>query len=120
MSKLQKEISTIDEYIGNFQPDIREILRNIRQTIHESAPDAKETINYGIPTFKLRNKNLVHFAAYKTHIGFYPTPSGINAFKKELEEFEYSKGTVRFPLGKPIPYTLIKKIVKYRLRELSV
>lgn len=109
---------SIDEYIASFSKDIRDILQKIRNVITESAPGAEETIDYRIPTFKL-NGNLVHFAAFKKHIGFYPTPSGIEAFKADLSRYETSKGSVKFPFDKPIPYTLIKKIVKYRVREAS-
>jgi len=108
--------TTIDEYIAQFPKEIQEILSKIRSLISKEAPTAEEAMTYGIPTFKL-NGNLVHFAAFKKHIGFYPTPSGIEAFKKELTEYEISKGTVRFPLDKPIPYVLIKDIVKFRVAE---
>jgi uncharacterized protein YdhG (YjbR/CyaY superfamily) len=106
----------IDSYMAQFPEETREKLRKIRQTIKKAAPEATETMSYGIPTFK-QKKNLVHFAGYKKHIGFYPTPSGIEAFKQELSEYEVTKGTVNFPLEKPIPYDLIKKIVEYRLKE---
>jgi len=88
----------------------------MRQTIQNPAPNAKEAISYQIPTFKL-NGNLVHFAAFKDHIGFYPTSSGINKFKRELSNYEVSKGTVRFPMNEPIPFDLVRKIVKYRVKE---
>ena len=88
----------------------------MRHTISKAAPKAEESINYQIPTFKL-NGNLVHFAAYKKHIGFYPTPSGIEAFKKELSPNEVSKGSIKFPLNNPIPFDLIRRIVKYRVKE---
>ena len=106
----------VDAYIADFPKNIRDILEKLRKIIREAAPQAKETINYGIPTFTL-NGNLVHYAAFKKHIGFYPTPSGINAFKKDLEPYEVSKGTVKFPFDKPIPYKLVSKIVKYRVKE---
>ena len=114
MSKSKPKI--IDEYIAMFPKDVQKILENLRQVIRETAPDAEETIDYGIPTFKL-NGNLVHFAAFKNHIGFYPTPSGIDAFKKELSPYKQSKGTVQFPLDKPIPVVLVKEIVKFRIKE---
>jgi uncharacterized protein YdhG (YjbR/CyaY superfamily) len=107
---------TIDEYIKTFPGDIQKILKQIRQTIKEAAPGAEETINYQIPTFKF-NGNLVHFAAFKNHIGFYPAPSGLKAFKKEISSYKSSKGSVQFPLDKPIPLSLIKKIVTYRVKE---
>ncbi len=106
----------IDEYIAGFPRPTQEILEKLRATISQAAPEAEETINYQIPTFNLKG-NLVHFAAFKEHIGFYPTPSGIEAFKKELSVYSGAKGSVRFPLDKPIPFELISKIVKYRVRE---
>jgi uncharacterized protein YdhG (YjbR/CyaY superfamily) len=106
----------IDEYIAGFPPDIQNILEKIRQTIKKAAPKAEETIKYSIPTFIL-NGNLVHFAAFKNHIGFYPTPSGTSAFKKELSVYRSGKGSIQFPLNEPIPYNLITKIVKYRVAE---
>ncbi|MBN2074128.1 MAG: DUF1801 domain-containing protein [Dehalococcoidales bacterium] len=108
----------VDNYIAGFPEDVREILAKLRKLIREAAPQAEEMIKYGVPTFRL-NGNLVHYAAYKKHIGFYPTPSGINAFEKDLEPYELSKSTVRFPLDKPIPYELIEKIVKFRVKENS-
>ena len=108
----------VDNYIAGFPEDVRITLTKLRRTIREAAPPAEETINYGIPTFKLHG-NLVHYAAFKKHIGFYPAPSGIDAFEKNLEPYETSKGTVKFPFDKPIPYELIKKIVKYRVKENS-
>lgn len=106
----------IDIYIANSPKEIQDTLKKIRLTIKKSAPKAEETINYGIPTFTLEG-NLVHFAGFKNHIGFYPTPSGIEKFKKELSIYEGAKGSVKFPLDKPIPYTLISKIVKFRVKE---
>ena len=106
----------MDEYIRNFPNDVREILEKIRITIRKAAPRAEEKIGYGIPTFTLKG-NLVHFAAYKKHIGFYPTPSGIEQFKQELSVYQGAKGSVQFPLDKPIPFGLISKIVKFRVRE---
>lgn len=107
---------TIDEYIAMFPKEVQKILENLRQVIRKTAPEAEETIDYGIPTFKL-NGNLVHFAAFKSHIGFYPAPSGIEAFKKELSPYKQSKGTIQFPLDKPIPIDLVKKIVEFRVKE---
>ena len=107
---------TIDEYIIKFPPNVQNILQKIRQLIKDLAPKAKETISYQIPTFKL-NGNLVHFAAYKNHIGFYPTPSAIKEFKNELSIYKLGKGTIQFPINQPIPYDLIKKIVKFRINE---
>ena len=102
--------NTIDEYIAGFPLDVQETLKQIRTTIKKVAPDAKEAIKYKIPTFVL-NGNLVHFAAFKKHIGFYPTPSGIEEFKDELSRYERAKGSVQFPIDKPIPFSLIQKIV---------
>ena len=107
---------TIDEYIIKFPPNVQNILQKIRQLIKDLAPKARETISYQIPTFKL-NGNLVHFATYKNHIGFYPTPSAIKEFKNELSIYKLGKGTIQFPINQPIPYALIKKIVKFRINE---
>ena len=106
----------IDEYIAGFPPGTREILEKVRATIRAAAPEAEETINYAIPTFTLKG-NLVHFAGFKNHIGFYPTPSGIEKFKNELAEYEGAKGSVKFPLDQPMPYDLISEIVKFRVKE---
>lgn len=106
----------MDEYIANFPEDVQNILQKIRSVIGKAAPGAAETIKYRIPTFTL-NGNLVHFAAFQNHIGFYPTPTGIERFKKELAVYEVAKGTVRLPLDKPIPYDLITEIVKFRVQE---
>jgi uncharacterized protein YdhG (YjbR/CyaY superfamily) len=116
MRESEKRIDTIDDYIKKYPSDVQATLKKIRQAIKESAPAAREAIGYGMPTFKL-NGNLVHFAAYKNHIGFYPTSSGIAAFEKELNPYKTSKGAVQFPIDEPIPYDLIKKIVKYRVKE---
>ena len=107
---------TIDEFIANAPREAQGILKRIRTTVRKAAPGAEETINYGIPTFTLKG-NLVHFAGFKSHIGFYPTPSGIEKFKKELSAYETAKGSVKFPLAQPIPYGLIEKIVKFRVKE---
>ena len=112
----KSQYRTIDEYIQTFPKNVQKILQSLRQTIKEVAPEAVETISYQIPTFKL-NGNLVHFAAYKNHIGFYPTSSAINAFKDKLSQYELSKGTVRFPIDKPIPLDLVKKMVAFRVME---
>lgn len=107
---------TIDEYIDAFPEDVQEILNQLRQTIKAAAPEAKETINYQMPTFTL-NGNLVHFAAFQNHIGFYPTPTGIEAFKEELAPYKGAKGSVQFPIDQPLPFPLIRKIVEYRVNE---
>lgn len=110
------KISTIDEYINTFSEDIQKKLFQLRNTIRKAAPNAIEAINYGIPTYKL-NGNLVHFAAYKSHIGFYPAPSGLAAFKVEISSYKSSKGAVQFPIDKPLPVKLITAIVKFRVKE---
>lgn len=111
-----KSFNSIDEYITNFPEEVQKKLRELRATIRASAPDAEEKISYQMPTFALKG-NLVHFAAYKKHIGFYPTPSGIQAFKDELSVYEGAKGSIRFPIDKPLPLELISKIVKARVAE---
>ena len=108
------QAKNIDEYIATFPKDIQKMLKEIRAVIKKAAPKAEEAIKYAMPTFVL-NGNLVHFAAFKNHIGFYPAPMGIEAFKKELSKYEGGKGSVQFPLDKPLPLTLIGKIVKYRV-----
>jgi uncharacterized protein YdhG (YjbR/CyaY superfamily) len=107
---------TIDQYIAGFPRDVQEILQQIRKTIQKATPDAVEAISYAMPTFKL-NGNLIHFAAYKNHIGLYPAPQGIEAFKKELSAYKGAKGSVQFPLDQPMPLTLITKIVKFRVAQ---
>lgn len=107
----------IDEFISVFPTDIQAVLNKLRSTILKAAPRAEEGIKYGIPTFIENGVSLVHFSAYKTHIGFYPTPSGIVAFRNELSKYETSKGTVQFPIDKPLPFTLIAQIVKFRVLE---
>ena len=106
----------IDAYISGFPKETQKLLNEIRSTIRKAAPEAEETINYAIPTFKLKG-NLVHFAAFKNHIGFYPAPSGIEAFKEELAGYERAKGSVQFPLDQPLPLSLISRIVKFRVKE---
>ena len=113
---MNKKINTIDEYINQFPVDVQDILNELRRVINENAPGAKEKISYQMPTFYL-NGNLVHFAAYKNHIGFYPAPSGIEAFKDELTGYKWAKGSVQFPIDKPIPYDLVKRIVEFRVKE---
>jgi uncharacterized protein YdhG (YjbR/CyaY superfamily) len=104
---------TIDEYIDSFPVDVQKILHKIRVNIKKAAPEAEEAIKYGIPTFTLKG-NLIHFAAFKTHIGLYPAPMAIEEFEKELSVYAAGKGTLRFPLDKPIPYDLIRRITKFR------
>ena len=113
-----KKFKTIDEYHQSLPADVREVADTMRRIIREVAPRAEETISYNIPTFKLK-ENLVHYAAFKEHIGFYPTPSPMKEFSDDLSAYKTSKGGVQFPLDKPLPKTLIKKIVKHRLKEVS-
>ncbi len=113
---MNQPYKTIDEYISTFPPDIQQVLQKMRQAIKEAAPEAKEVISYGMPAFKL-NRVLVYFAAHQNHIGFYPTASGIEAFKKELSAYKWSKGAVQFPLDKPVPLDLVARIVKFRVEE---
>ena len=107
---------TVDEYLKPFPQPVRNTLQMLRQAIKRAAPEAEEVISYMMPAYK-QHGALVYFGGYKTHIGFYPTSKGIEAFKKELSAYERSKGTVRFPLDKPLPLGLIGKIVKYRVNE---
>lgn len=107
---------TIDEYINSCPEQVRVLLQTLRETIKEAAPDAKETISYRMPAFKFHG-NLVYFAAFKHHIGFYPIPSGIEEFKEELSVYKTSKGAVQFPLDQPLPLALIRRIVMFRAEE---
>jgi len=116
MDATRKQFKTVDEYIDAFPEDVRAILNELRQTIKETAPEARETISYQMPTFTL-NGNLVHFAAFKQHIGFYPTPTGIDAFKEDLSRYKGAKGSVQFPIDQPLPLPLIRRIVEYRVQE---
>lgn len=116
MNENKTQFSNIDEYIALFPEEIQEILTKIRKIIIENAPEASEKISYQMPTFFL-NGNLIHFAAFKHHIGLYPTPTGIDAFKEELSKYKGAKGSVQFPLDQPVPYDLIKRIVLYRVEE---
>lgn len=113
---MDSSVKTINEYISTFSPALQQILEQVRNTIKKAAPNAKEIISYGMPAFK-QNHVLVYFAAHKNHIGFYPTPSGVKAFQKELAGYKFSKGTVQFPLDKPMPLQLINNIVKFRVKE---
>jgi uncharacterized protein YdhG (YjbR/CyaY superfamily) len=109
--------NTTDDYIAGFPKDLQKTLKKIRQTIKRAAPEATEAIKYQIPTFVTPSGNLVHFAAYKTHIGFYPSPSAIEKFKEEFAAYKTSKGAVQFPLDSDIPFDLIKRVVEYRVLE---
>jgi uncharacterized protein YdhG (YjbR/CyaY superfamily) len=116
-NQMRDQFATIDEYIASFLPYIREKLQGIRGVIQRTAPDADEAIRYGIPTFRLNGRNLVHFAAFKNHISFFPTSSGVEKFRKELSSYSLSKGTIQFPLDAPIPYDLVERIVRFRVEE---
>lgn len=109
--------AAIDEYIARFPSATQRLLRQMRALIRDAAPEATETISYGIPTFDLRGKHLVHFAGYTRHVGLYPGPSGIEAFADELAPYKSAKGSVRFPLAEPLPMDLIRRIVAFRVQE---
>ena len=111
-----KPPATIDEYIGQFPPEIQKRLQTMRKTIAKAAPKAEEAIKYGIPTF-VQNGNVVHFGGFKNHIGFYPAPQGLKAFEKELSKYPGSKGTVQFPHDQPLPLDLVTKITKFRVKQ---
>ena len=116
MKTPKKVFKTIDEYIATFPKNVQSLLEEMRQAIRDSAPNAEEIISYQMPAFRL-NGNLVYFAAWKSHIGLYPTFSAVEAFKEELADYEVTKGTVKFPIDKPIPFDLVKKMVRYRVKE---
>jgi len=116
MTPKQEAPQTIDAYIAGYPEEVQAILQLIRRTIHETAPEATEAISYRMPTFKLHG-NLVHFGAFKSHIGFYPVPSGMEAFKDELAAYKQGKGSVQFPLNKPMPLDLIRRMVEFRVQE---
>lgn len=118
MQNDNKDSVLVDQYISQFTPEIQERLFKLRELIRKASPGAEETIVYQMPTYRL-NGNLVHFAAFKNHIGFYPTPGGIDAFKEELADYKGAKGSIQFPHDKPFPYELIRKIVEYRVAENS-
>ncbi len=116
MDSKRVDFHSIDEYIATFPEEIQAILETLRATIRAAAPDAVERISYQMPTFALHG-NLVHFAAFKQHIGFYPTPSGIAAFQQELAAYESAKGSVQFPINQPLPLDVIRRIVEFRVAE---
>jgi uncharacterized protein YdhG (YjbR/CyaY superfamily) len=109
--------NSIDEYIAGFPPETQKVLQELRALIKEMAPGATETISYAIPTFDLNGRHLVHFAGYARHIGFYPVPSALEAFKEELKPYKTGKGSAQFPLGRPLPTGLIRRIVAFRIEE---
>lgn len=110
-------MDNIDTYIGQFPSEVQTILRHIRKLIQDAAPEAEELFSYGMPAYKQNKKPLVYFAAFKNHIGFYATPSGHSEFQDELSKYKQGKGSVQFPLDKPIPYALIERMVKFRVKE---
>lgn len=112
----ENKVQSIDEYISGFAPELQEILDKLRKVIKEAVPEAEEKMSWQMPTFALHG-NLVHFAVCKNHIGFYPTPSGINAFENELAEYKKTKGAIHFPIKNPLPYELVGKIAKFRAAE---
>jgi uncharacterized protein YdhG (YjbR/CyaY superfamily) len=111
-----KKVNSIDEYIESFPEEIGAKLKRMRAIIRSEAPDATEKISYQMPTYYLKG-NLVHFAGYEKHIGFYPTPSGIEAFKDEFKNFKFSKGAVQFPINEPLPEDLLRRIIRFRVKE---
>ena len=113
------QFTTINDYIESYPKEVQTRLQQIRNAIKQTAPDADEAIKYGIPTFVWDNKNLVHFGAFTHHIGFYPTPGGIEEFKEELSRYKSNKGSVQFPLDSPMPLDLIKKITAFRLKKIK-
>jgi uncharacterized protein YdhG (YjbR/CyaY superfamily) len=114
---MNTDFKTVDEYIKSFPTDIQTLLKKVRETIKKNAPDAVESIAYGMPAYKMNGKPLVYFAGFKKHIGFYATPTGHAEFADELSPYKQGKGSVQFPLNKPIPYELIKRIVAFRVTE---
>ncbi|MDR0383133.1 MAG: DUF1801 domain-containing protein [Spirochaetaceae bacterium] len=114
--KTKPKIATIDEYIMGFEPAIQKTLKELRDFVKAEVPETTEKISYGMPTFCL-NGNLVHFAAFNDHYGFFPTPSGINKFEDELAPYRTGKGTLRFPFNEPIPWDVLKKVIRYRVEE---
>ena len=113
----RSKTGSIDEYIAEFPAETQEVLEQMRALIKATAPDATETISYAIPTFDLNGKHLVHFAGFQKHVGFYPIPTGMEAFKEELKPYKQGKGSVQFPLDQPLPVDLIRRIVEVRVAE---
>lgn len=114
---MREQFRDMDAYIGSFPPGVQEKLSRLRATIHRAAPEAEEAIRYGIPTFRLDGSNLVHFAAFRDHISFFPTSSGVEKFKEELSAYSVSKGTIRISLDIPVPYDLVDRITRFRVAE---
>lgn len=116
---MQIKASSVEEYISKAPDELKELIKKVRATIQKAVPDADETISYGMPAYSMQGKPLLYFAAYKNHIGLYATPSGHTAFEKELSKYKQGKGSVQFPLSEPIPFSLITKIAKFRLKEVK-
>jgi uncharacterized protein YdhG (YjbR/CyaY superfamily) len=114
---MRDQFAIIDEYIASFPPDVQQKLSKMRAVIHRAVPDAEEAIRYGIPTFRLEGSNLVHFAAFKDHLSFFPTASGVEHFRKELSAYQLGKGTIQIPLNGPVPYDLVERIARFRAEE---
>jgi uncharacterized protein YdhG (YjbR/CyaY superfamily) len=110
-------MESVDQYIESFPADIREMLEKVRAVIRQKAPDAVETMGYGVPAYRTNGKPLVYFAGFRKHIGFYATPAGHEAFSAELSQYKQGKGSVQFPFNRPIPYDLIGQIVEFRVKE---
>ncbi len=119
MPTKSKNISPVDDYIAQFSPEVQEKLQKVREVIAACAPDAQQVMSYGIPTFDLQKKHLVHFAAFKKHIGLFPGPEAIEVFKSQLAGYKTSKGTIQFLFDEPIPFPLIKKIVTNRIKKIT-
>lgn len=118
MNNAIEEFTTVNEYVKLFPAEVQNILQELRKLIKSISPEALEIISYKIPAYKLKGKPLIYFAAYKNHISMYPFPSGIEEFRKETASFTTSKGTIQFPIDKPIPFDLVRKIVEYRLQRI--
>lgn len=114
-----EKFDSVDDYIASFPKETRVVLKDLRARIKRLVPEAEESMSYGMPGYKLNKKPLAYFAGWKDHIGFYPTPNGIEAFEKELAPYKSGKGTAQFPLNKPLPYDIIEKIVEFRKKELE-
>lgn len=114
-----KKYNNVDEYLSSFPKEIQKVLKQVRETIKKTAPQAEEKISYGVPSFTLNGKQLIYFAGFKKHIGVYPSPVTVDTFKKDFSKYKTGKGSVQLPLDQPMPLTLITKIVKYRIKKLA-
>jgi len=120
MESRSKPPRSIDEYIAGFPDEVQGLLQEVRGVIRETAPEAEETISYGIPTFTLNGRYLIYFAAYKTHLSLYPAPVGVQEFEADMAAYRSGRGTLRFPYDRPVPFELIRRIVKFRVKESKV